>query len=281
MLPVVLFFFYFLLMVGAAACLFLPGVRTRVQAIAGGTWNRLVHALSSGRRGSAHAIGASVRAGRHARSTTARFLVRWRGLLAAGLALITLPVLLSLSLGSRNVAFFDDAAHDIDEKVAALLRGEQLVPPQPLPPEVFATAEVERVRPLTKEGSRNWDALDPDFRDRLLMVYKIMREKHGYDLALLEGYRSAERQAQLAELGAHVTRAKANQSYHQHGLAADNAFYRDGKIVITESDPWAMEGYRLYGEAAESMGLIWGGRWSFRDYGHVEYRKPGFKLPRE
>ncbi|MCY1535230.1 D-alanyl-D-alanine carboxypeptidase [compost metagenome] len=74
--------------------------------------------------------------------------------------------------------------------------------------------------------------------------------------------------------------AKANQSYHQYGLAADNAFYRNGKLVISEKDPWAMEGYRLYGEAAESVGLVWGGRWSFRDYGHVEYRKPGFKLSR-
>jgi len=42
-----------------------------------------------------------------------------------------------------------------------------------------------------------------------------------------------------------------------------------------------MEGYRLYGEVAESVGLVWGGRWSFKDYGHVEYRKPGFKLPRD
>lgn len=209
-----------------------------------------------------------------------RFVVQRRVMLASALALLVLPVLLSLGFGARNMIFFEDSAHETDEKVEALLRGEQLVPPQPLPPEVFATAEVEQVRPLTREGSRNWDALDPDFRNRLLMVYKIMKDKHDYDLALLEGYRSPERQAKLAALGSSVTQAKANQSYHQHGLAADNAFYRSGKLVISEKDPWAMEGYRLYGETAESLGLVWGGRWSFRDYGHVEYHKPGFKLPR-
>jgi peptidoglycan L-alanyl-D-glutamate endopeptidase CwlK len=53
-------------------------------------------------------------------------------------------------------------------------------------------------------------------------------------------------------------------------LAADSAFLRDGKIIISEKDPWAMEGYRLYGEYAESAGLTWGGHWKSMDYGHIE-----------
>jgi hypothetical protein len=44
-----------------------------------------------------------------------------------------------------------------------------------------------------------------------------------------------------------VTNAKAFQSYHQFGLAADCAFLRDGKLVISEKDPWAMRGYQFYG----------------------------------
>jgi peptidoglycan L-alanyl-D-glutamate endopeptidase CwlK len=94
-------------------------------------------------------------------------------------------------------------------------------------------------------------------------------------MVLLEGYRSPERQQMLANLGTHVTNAKAFQSYHQFGLAADSAFYRDGKLIISERDAWAMEGYRLYGEYAESVGLVWGGRWQMRDLGHVELRRTG------
>lgn len=268
-------------MVAVAAIFLLPAARVRAWAIADAAWRAVTGSLRNAGTGSTRAAAASLRATGGLGNGLVNFVIRRRRMLLAGSALIALPVLLSLSLGSRNMLFFDDISRETDEKVTALLRGEQLVPPPALPPEVFATAEVEQVRPLTREGSRDWDALDADFRNRLLMVYKLMKEKHGYDLALLEGYRSPERQAKLAALGGHVTRAKANQSYHQHGLAADNAFYRAGKLVISEKDPWAMDGYRLYGDVAESLGLVWGGRWSFRDYGHVEYRKPGFKLPRD
>lgn len=65
-------------------------------------------------------------------------------------------------------------------------------------------------------------------------------------------------------------------------LAADVAFKRSGKVIISERDPWAMQGYRLYGEVAESVGLTWGGRWtSIQDYGHTEYRMPGLRKTQE
>ncbi|MCH2221902.1 MAG: M15 family metallopeptidase, partial [Dechloromonas sp.] len=53
------------------------------------------------------------------------------------------------------------------------------------------------------------------------------------------------------------------------------AFFKDGKIVISERDPWAMRGYQLYGEIAVQVGLTWGGNWKMQDYGHVELRRPG------
>lgn len=281
--PLIFFtlFCYFALMVAALAIFLFPSFRDRVLrttvAIATET---AVFFIKIG-----HRFGlvseASFQLVRDGGSGVRIFAVRHRYLLLSGMGLLIVPVMLSVAFGTGRVLFFDDWATTGDPKIEALLKGEQLVPPQPLPPEVFATAEVEQVRPLTKEGSRDWAVLDADFRNRLLLVYKIMKEKHGYDLALLEGYRSPERQAKLAALGNTVTLAKANQSYHQYGLAADNAFFRKGKLVISERDPWAMEGYRLYGEVAESVGLVWGGRWSFKDYGHVEYRKPGFKLPRD
>ncbi|MDQ7957452.1 MAG: M15 family metallopeptidase [Pseudomonadota bacterium] len=274
-------FAYFLLAVFALALGLFPAFRQRVFGTVARVWQGGCARWRRWRQGSARMAAGSARSVKQAGAGFGRFVVEQRVLWAGAAGLMAAGVLLGVLFGRGNILFFEDASRDVDAKVDALLKGEQLVPPPPLPPEVFATAEVEQVRPLTKEGSRDWGALDVDFRNRLLVVYKLMKERHGYDLALLEGYRSPERQARLAALGGHVTQAKANQSYHQYGLAADNAFYREGRLVISEKDPWAMEGYRLYGEVAESLGLVWGGRWSFKDYGHVEYRKPGFRLPRD
>ena len=128
-------------------------------------------------------------------------------------------------------------------------------------------------------ADRKWHKMNPRYKQRLLMVFKIMREQHGYEMVLLEGYRSPERQNNLAT-NKNTTRARGFQSYHQFGLAADVAFKRNGKVVITERDPWAI--YQLYGQAAESVGLTWGGRWkSIQDYGHTEYRMPGLKKTAE
>ena len=65
-------------------------------------------------------------------------------------------------------------------------------------------------------------------------------------------------------------------------MAADIAFLREGKVIISEKDPWAMQAYARYGEVAESVGLTWGGHWkSIKDYGHSEYRLPGLKKTAE
>lgn len=201
-----------------------------------------------------------------------------RGLLAlCSLLLLIAPAALVLgwsASGTRMLDGFDDRIDPGNQQVAHLLAGEQLVPPPPLPPDVFTTAEVEIVRPMLSSADRRWDLMDPAFVQRVLAVFKIMKEEHGYDMALLEGYRSPERQAMLAAKGSNVTMAGAWQSYHQYGVAADCAFYRDGKLVISEKDPWAMRGYELYGQVAEQMGLTWGGRWQMMDLGHVEWRKP-------
>jgi peptidoglycan LD-endopeptidase CwlK len=207
---------------------------------------------------------------------------------AIGVALLTLPPLaiVMFSSGVQLQGFSDDRVQ-INAQVAALLKGEQLVPPAPLPPEIFIAADAAMMQaqttqpnqyslPMLASASRNWQLLDPDFSQRLLLLFKIMREQHGYDVTILEGYRSPERQDMLSKMGGHVTGAKAFQSYHQFGLAADCAFLRDGKLVISEKDPWAMKGYTLYGEVAESLGLTWGGRWKMMDFGHIEWRKPGF-----
>lgn len=193
----------------------------------------------------------------------------------AALMMILTPSLIAVLLRGPAIFDFFDEARIGDSQIAVLLEGEQLVPPLPLPPEVFTTREVELVRPDAIHASRNWNLMDQEFTQRLLVVFKLMKERHGYDMVLIEGYRSPERQARLLEQGSHVTQAGANMSYHQYGLAADSAFFRDGKVLISERDPWAMRGYELYGEVAEQVGLTWGGRWKMQDYGHVELRRKG------
>lgn len=260
------------------ALVLVPEVRARV-----GVWARL--GWASGSRwlgvGSAHGrlvLGCAVDGAR-----------RWQGKVAldgrphgrrwaiAALVIVGLPLLALALRGFVHIDAYDHTAvRDADERVAALLRGEELAPPAALPPELFTTPEVEAERPQARFANREWALLDPEFRRRLLVVFRVLAEEHGYEAALLEGFRDGERQAALAAAGARVTRAGAFRSYHQYGLAADVAFMRRGRIVISERDPWARRGYELYGEVARSVGLTWGGSWrSLKDYGHVELRRAG------
>lgn len=207
---------------------------------------------------------------------SAAFVRRHYLLFLGGAAVICLPPAIALLAGGKNMlGGYEVSTREMNTQVSALLQGEQLVPPVDLPPLVFATEEVQQVRPMLVSASRNWTLLNAEYAQRLLLVFKIMKEKHGYDMAILEGYRSPERQNMLAGMGSNVTNAAAFQSWHQYGLAADCAFLRDGKLVISEKDPWAMRGYQLYGEVAESVGMTWGGRWKMMDFGHTELRVPG------
>jgi peptidoglycan L-alanyl-D-glutamate endopeptidase CwlK len=227
------------------------------------------------RQGVQQAAGVGREAGGSLRRSL-QFVKRRYPLLLAATVLVAVPPLLALMLSGRSMlSGFDSDTHAINDQIAGLLQGEQLAAPAPLPPLAFATAEVELVRPMLDSANRNWQLLDPAFAQRLLLVFKIMKERHGYDMAILEGYRSPERQNALAAAGPSVTNAQAFQSYHQFGLAADCAFLRDGKLLISEKDPWAMRGYQFYGAAAEAAGLTWGGRWTMMDFGHTELRVPG------
>ncbi|MFB9240998.1 M15 family metallopeptidase [Massilia antarctica] len=223
--------------------------------------------------------GQSVAAIRQSSSASAHqagnFLRRHYLLVIGGLVLVSVPPLVALFSGGSSLGGFEESTRQVDTQVADLLEGENLVPPPPLPPMLFATVEVEQERPMIVSASRDWNLMNPAYTQRLLQAFKIMKERHGYDMAILEGYRSPERQNKLAAMGSSVTNAAAFQSWHQYGLAADCAFVRNGKIVISEKDPWAMRGYELYGEVAESLGLTWGGRWKMMDFGHTELRLPG------
>lgn len=266
---------YFLLALALLTMLFFAPARERFFGVVQQWWSRRLAVgaarWSAGRRRASNSSGATGRI--------------WCGVRAwakhhAGISIVTLLVVAAVPLGAAALrSMFPISSYDhtlsrpVDERVAELLRGERLVPPPPLPPELFTTREVERARPMTATASRQWELLDEGFRQRLLVVFKQMKEQHGYEMVLLEGYRSPERQAALAALGPSTTQAGPFESLHQYGMAADCAFMREGQIVISERDAWALRGYEKYGEVARSLGLTWGGHWrSLKDYGHVEWR---------
>jgi peptidoglycan L-alanyl-D-glutamate endopeptidase CwlK len=271
-------FLYFVLVTAVLAIAFLAPVRawawSHAHRFMQGGKAAAASALSSSQAGLqqvAHAAnGQATQAGRFARRYG-----KW--MLMAISLLVGMPLLaLALHQWQQLDGFDHTRSHEVNEQVAALLHGEQLVAPPPLPPELFTTREVEQAIPFAGQASRHWELLDEDFRQRMLLAFKLMREQHGIEMVLLEGYRSPERQAQLAAMGPQVTQAGAFESYHQYGLAADCAFMINGRIVVSETNPQAARAYEQLGSIAKSLGLTWGGDWrSLKDLGHVELSRPG------
>ncbi len=266
---------YFLLVAAVVLLVAFPGYRTRLTSVLRLSIHhgsqplfRITRALLLGSRQLHGSTGQRLRG-------VAGFVRTERTWLMGASLLLIGPSLIVFGVGGNGVFDFSGSEGGASRQISVLLMGEQLVPPPALPPEAFTTREVELVRPDAVYASRDWELLDAEFMQRLLLTFKMMKERHGYEMVLIEGYRSPERQAQLFSQGGHVTQAPANMSYHQYGLAADAAFMRQGRIVISERDPWVMEAYVRYGEIAEELGLVWGGRWKMRDYGHVELQRKG------
>lgn len=145
---------------------------------------------------------------------------------------------------------------------------EYLIPPPPLPPSIFIGVE----RGSLEAADRDWNKLEPLFRQKLLEVFVRMQAR-GYTLALVEGYRSPDRQDQLASAEQKLTNARAFHSLHQFGLAADVAPIRNGKLAFDLNDEWTKAAYFVLGEEAAATKLTWGGSWSLQDYGHVQFKK--------
>ena len=269
-------FLYFCLACGAIWLVVFPSGREFIAQVISGTWSRLDQRIATAQCSGAREAAEFRHGARRLLARQIKFARRNAVWLGAGLVAVIVPMVVVLTIAEPDqLPGYESAELPPDPKVLALLAGENLAPPAALPPMVFNTREVELVRPMLVNASRNWGLLHPDFHQRLLMAFKIMKEKHGYEMTLLEGYRSPSRQNLLASIGNQVTNARAFQSWHQYGLAADCAFWREGKLIISEKDPWAMRGYRLYGEVAESLGLTWGGRWTMMDFGHTELRVKG------
>jgi hypothetical protein len=101
--------------------------------------------------------------------------------------------------------------------------------------------------------------LEPHFAP---MVNAIVADaaNAGTQLRVIETYRSEERQAMLFAQGATQLR---RVGVHHYGLACDFGIVRNGQI------DWNTD-YAIVGRLAEERGLVWGGRFSFHDDGHVQ-----------
>lgn len=130
----------------------------------------------------------------------------------------------------------------------------------------------------------NAQLTDPGMNDTFVgMVTDTLRDaRHeGMDMGVAPqgGFRSFKDQNDLyargrTRRGAKVTNAEGGESFHNYGIATDNAFYNaGGQITWPEGGDYAKLWTR-YGELAKDRGLEWGGDWKHQDRPHVEYH-PG------
>ncbi len=278
---------FFTVAAAAAWLVLFPAARDGVLAGADRLFARLAAVLGRWQSRASGRASESSQSARASGQRAMRLFGRHRNLLLVTALLLTIPPLVILQLRQRVVldGFEGGTAVTANNHVLGLLRGERLAPPPELPPAVFVAAEAELLRSAGATASvsetpraiagadRKWNRIDPVFQQRVLAIYQVMREQYGYEMVLVEGYRSPERQAALARKGGATTRAGAGQSCHQYGLAVDSALYRDGKLQWDMGDAWTKRGYFLYGRLAAEAGLEWGGNWrNIKDYVHLELK---------
>jgi len=195
-------------------------------------------------------------------------MLRHQRLLALGMLIVLVSIAVTLALGGRHWLERPRATEiEYSAKARLAFVDENLVPPPPLPPSIFLGSD----RPSLESADRDWSKLQPAFRQTLLTLLARLSAR-GYEFVLLEGYRSPERQESLAAQGAHITQARAYESRHQYGMAADLAPIRNGVLLFNFEDAWAKTAYLEFGREAGLMGLVWGGGWKLQDYGHIELR---------
>jgi len=117
----------------------------------------------------------------------------------------------------------------------------------------------------------------PVLLERVGLILEVMA-RLGFPMMVTDGVRTPEEQQALyargrTTRGPKVTNADGVQIRSPHqpqadgfGHAVDCAFVVRGKPSWDEAHPW-----RLYGEVARALGLLWGGDWrGLHDRPHVE-----------
>jgi peptidoglycan L-alanyl-D-glutamate endopeptidase CwlK len=149
------------------------------------------------------------------------------------------------------------------------------------------TLNIERQTALPSAGlsphtnlkvNQNIDDLQPEFKLALTQIL-LRLQQQGHTFKVVETLRSTQRQNELFEQGRtsdrpglKVTNARANESAHQFGLAADLAPVIDGMVSLDVSDPRTQQAFDALGKESVAHGLVWGGHWKILDWGHIEMR---------
>lgn len=119
---------------------------------------------------------------------------------------------------------------------------------------------------------RVWKGVSPALREKVEAVLAQLAAE-GFDIRVVEGYRSPERQAALLASASGVTSVGSWGSCHNYGLALDARVFINGAPSWDLDDPHVLAGFMRFGELSEMVGLNWGGRWTApRDYPHVELK---------
>lgn len=131
--------------------------------------------------------------------------------------------------------------------------------------------------------------LRPGFRHLIEQLEHRMRAEKIH-MRRWETLRTYSRQRQLLERGA--SNAPAGRSPHNLGLAVD--YVLDTRRVHVAMKPWknttvpfawdrstehARQTWRRFGALAESLGLVWGGRWSWPNGQDTDEHGLGWDLP--
>lgn len=128
----------------------------------------------------------------------------------------------------------------------------------------MSNAPQQLVGPFTPAAVPAKLDLHPEFR-ALVEQWVEAVARAGLSIKIIEGRRSAARQAELQRKGA----SQLTDGPHMHGVAIDFAFVlADGSLSWDARLPW-----KIAGELAEQLGMKWGGRWTtLVDLGHIEMK---------
>ena len=110
---------------------------------------------------------------------------------------------------------------------------------------------------LRKGVDRDPAKLLPPFAAKVEALFRAMRGR-GHEPLCWEAFRSPERAQHLSDTGAGI-----KLSMHCLGAAVD---------IVDEHAYWSagQDFWDALGEEAETLGLVWGGRWTRRDLPHVQ-----------
>lgn len=130
---------------------------------------------------------------------------------------------------------------------------------------------------LSRYTRMQLDLLYPDFRARVIRIYKAVFDATGRKLNATETLRSFERQQKLYEIGRifkdgkwvianpekreTLTNAPPGRSYHSYGLAVDSAWAGADPYLKLCAPNLRKELWSVYGAAIAAEGCVWGGDW--------------------